>query len=211
MEIKGHEIKGRMPIFQRWGRDAVRAGTKTQTRRIIKLKSDLPFQFLGSNSDGVVAYFGNTKESCRLSDAVKCPYGKPGDIRGMREPLKKSILRNIQYADDETYIREVPTNNARHGVQWRWKRDTLSSLFMPTKYGRTLCEIIDTRAERLQDISEEDCIEEGSQTPCAQLPKSCQQGCMTERTQFSRIWDSINAKRAWESNPWIWKISFKRL
>jgi hypothetical protein len=30
---------------------------------------------------------------------------------------------------------------------------------------------------------------------------------------FSRLWDSINAKRGygWESNPWVWVITFQML
>ncbi len=31
-------------------------------------------------------------------------------------------------------------------------------------------------------------------------------------TKFQTLWDSINAKRgySWESNPWVWALTFKR-
>ena len=92
--------------------------------------------------------------------------------------------------------------------KFRWR----PSIFMPRWASRITLEVTDIRVERLNEISEEDCIKEGSQIPCAELPKSCQQATMTERTQFSRIWDSINKKKyPWLSNPWVWVISFKRI
>jgi hypothetical protein len=75
------------------------------------------------------------------------------------------------------------------------------------------------RVERVQDITEEDAIKEGSQTPCDQLPRSCQQAAFSERQQFARIWDSINASRkdkegqvlpySWEDNPFAWVLEYR--
>lgn len=33
------------------------------------------------------------------------------------------------------------------------------------------------------------------------------------RDSFANLWDEINAKRGfpWESNPWIWRIEFRRM
>ena len=91
--------------------------------------------------------------------------------------------------------------------QWKWK----PSIHMPKAFARIWLDITDVRVERLQDITEGDSISEGSQIPRDQLPKSFRQGTMTERTQFSRIWDSINGKKhPWSSNPWVWVIEFKR-
>jgi hypothetical protein len=31
------------------------------------------------------------------------------------------------------------------------------------------------------------------------------------RAHFAAIWDSINGERAsWASNPWVWRVAFKR-
>ncbi len=191
--INGHEIAGRMPLFQRWGRDAIRDGRKTQTRRIIDPQPD--------GMDDWRRY-----ESV-LSDG-KAKYGKPGEIRVMREPLRVGCLGSSAYYADDGDL--VLIN--QQFIPWRWKRDTLSHMFMPTEYGRTLCLIESIRVERLQDISEEDAIAEGSQTPCDQLPKSCQGGTWTERQQFSRIWDSINAKKSpWSNNDWVIVTGFKEI
>lgn len=211
LTIRGHKIAGRMCIFQRWARDAIRERRKTQTRRLMNpqpIKDGIacispelirdPNLYLTwlKNSDGGYDYDYNP-------EMWKCPY-KPGEIRVMREPLKRFSILTL-YTDDEDYVLDA----SEACVYWRWKRDTLSQIFMPTEYGRTLCRILDVKAERVQDISEEDCIAEGSQTPCDQLPKSCQQATMTERTQFSRIWNSISGPGAWERDDWVFKYVFE--
>jgi len=37
--------------------------------------------------------------------------------------------------------------------------------------------------------------------------------CDTQKKRYRIVWDSLNAKRGypWESNPWVWVISFKRV
>ena len=37
--------------------------------------------------------------------------------------------------------------------------------------------------------------------------------CDTPKKRYRIVWDSLNAKRgySWESNPWVWVISFKRI
>ena len=91
----------------------------------------------------------------------------------------------------------------------KWK----PSIFMKRCYSRITLEMIeDAKEEKLQDITEEGAIREGSQLSCVYLPKSCQQGTWTERQQFSKIWDSINGKEnPWLSNPLVWVIKFRRI
>ena len=79
-------------------------------------------------------------------------------------------------------------------------------LFMPRWASRITLEITGLRVERLQDITEEDAVTEG-------LPPREQTGFDTARYRYHILWDSLNAKRgyAWDSNPWVWVIEFKRL
>ena len=95
MIIQDHVIAGRMPVFQRWGRDAIREDRKTQTRRVAKVEL--------------------------------CPYGKIGDIRVMCEPLT-NYGGFACYADDTIPVISTITGAL---IIWRWKVQTLSSLFMP--------------------------------------------------------------------------------
>ena len=79
---------------------------------------------------------------------------------------------------------------------------------MPKAASRIKLEITDIEVERLHDITESDAKSEG-----AQFQKW--EG-MTETTQsylngFTSVWLHINGDDSWNSNPWIWKISFKRI
>lgn len=80
-----------------------------------------------------------------------------------------------------------------------------SSMFMPRWASRILLEVADVRIERLQDISETDCIKEGVGSPITRDLK---------RPKFMQLWDSINGKRpaySWDANPFVWVISFRRI
>lgn len=84
---------------------------------------------------------------------------------------------------------------------FKWK----PSIFMPRAASRITLEITRVRVERLQEISEEDAREEG-------VPGYSDGSPMDYRWGFQMLWDSINGKtHPWESNPYVWCISFKRI
>lgn len=108
-------------------------------------------------------------------------------------------------------------------AEWsKWK----SPLFMPRWASRILLEITDIRVERVQDVSEEDAIAEGIEFDSG-WEEECGEGyttgegwmnyktqdfsCESAKESYHTIWDSLNAKRGypWESNPWVWVVSFK--
>jgi len=79
------------------------------------------------------------------------------------------------------------------------------------------------RVERLQDITYEDAVGEG--TPGAGLiggniamlvtGTDNMEDCEKElrKSMFASLWDEINKKRGygWEVNPWVWVIDFERI
>lgn len=172
---------------------------------------------------------------------VTCPYGQPGDRLWVRETWRVGAwaeddgLIAVDYKADgycrqewltvsdenlfDRLWRQSTDDSIQHYgrlARYKWKPGKSpcrwrSSRFMPRLASRVTLEITGVRVEHLNDISEEDAIAEGSQIPVDQLPKSCRQGCLSERTQFARIWNSINGKKyPWESNPWVWVIEFRR-
>lgn len=75
------------------------------------------------------------------------------------------------------------------------------------------------RVEQLQEISNTDAIAEGIQRYdddalverykiYTQTPSF---GTFSPTTSFFSLWDSINGAGAWEANPWVWAVSFKRV
>lgn len=152
--------------------------------------------------------------------SVKCPYGGAGDLLWVRETWrieKENPVRDlntmaiidydkptIQYkADKLPHIQEI--------LKPYWK----PAIFMFKKDARLWLEIISVRPERLQEITEEDAIAEGVERLGDQYVEYFRKEPYTTysaRIAFESLWDSINAKKhPWESNPWVWRIEFKRV
>ena len=99
-------------------------------------------------------------------------------------------------------------------VKWR------SSMFMPRKYSRITLEIVSTRVERVQDITEADAKAEGAEQqfrmviPVGGKPDGCERAYsmpVSYRAGFANLWNSINLKRGygWDTNPRVIAIEFK--
>jgi hypothetical protein len=77
---------------------------------------------------------------------------------------------------------------------------------MPRWASRLTLEIVSVKVERVQEISEEDAQAEGIVFGTYDASER-----QTYKTEFIRLWDSINEKRGfgWAKNPWVWAITFK--
>ena len=127
---------------------------------------------------------------------------RPDSPRYIGHSVKKRCPEFINDAV-RIYLREV--KKSKHA----WRLPWISSRFMPKWAARTWLEVVSVRAERLQDITEEDAIREGVQAvTMADVPR---QAVWSERQDFAQLWDSINDKRGypWDSNPWVWRYEFK--
>jgi hypothetical protein len=195
-------MKERPIIFSTDMVKAILAGTKTMTRRVIKKPMALP------PDDKLIPELRKTAQEIM---ATWCPYGQVGDRLWVRETwatygsydrYKPSQLQNIflEFKQSEPNIFYKSSEEYPHRFRWR------SSRFMPRWASRILLEITDIRVERLQEITEADAIAEG----IVGVPTAFG---LLYKPAFSRLWDSLNAKRGygWEVNPWVWAVSFKRL
>jgi len=161
---------------------AILDGRKTQTRRVIKN----PSQLQGKMLEG--------------EEGEWCPYGGPGDRLWVRERLQNWHGQAMYYRYNWADCTLVNPQ-----LDWRWKRNTISSMFMPKVAVRIWLEITGVRVERVQEISEEDALAEGVETNRGNGGKC--------RRDFAMLWDSINAKRGfdWDVNPWVWVVEFRRI
>ena len=79
-------------------------------------------------------------------------------------------------------------------------------------------EVTDVRVERLQEITAADIRLEGYpthvdwETFCKCYREEIERD-LTLMHLFRESWDNLNAKHgySWESNPWVWVVSFKRV
>lgn len=186
---------------------AILNGSKTQTRRVVKPQPEEGYRLTEipmSTKGGEWALDRNPSHDSEIR--LLCPYGKPGDRLWVREAV---CLRPEGYgyrADND------PTNNPT-----RW----IPSIHMPREASRITLEITDVRVERLQDISEADAEAEGVAVgdwitlhgQFASLPMSVSRGAVTARESFQCLWNGLNGRRGynWESNPFVWVVTFKRL
>lgn len=201
---------------------ALLAGTKTQTRRVVKgealrwLESGLTPEFVASAENGL------------------CPYGYEGQLLWVRETFgigedlgegreawmemgDRFILYAAGGGTDEDYC--VPRDyevarNAREDHHFRntaehWRSfGPMPSIHMPRWASRLTLEITYVRVERLQDITEADAAAEGSQEPSL-VP--IVGACWSERGAYAKLWEHINGAGSWAANPWVWVVSFHRV
>ena len=183
---------------------AILNGTKTQTRRAVKDRH--------IDSAPPACIFQWLRE--------RCTYGQPGDRLWVREAFMHEPADycweasvSIPCRPAETVYRADHDGDTR-GAGWK------PSIHMPRALSRITLEITGVRVERLQDISEADAIAEGVHPGGACLPDD-------DTSSFSRIgpvcnasfpvaryaalWESINGAGAWEKNPLVWVIEFRRL
>lgn len=180
---------------------ALLAGRKTQTRRILKPQ---PVHCLmwGDPPPGT---YPSDKGWSRFPCA-------PGDRLWCRE--------NWQTHCDMDHItpRDLPHDSA---VQYPatydgWVSRVRPSIHMPRWASRITLIVTDVRVQRLQDISEADAIAEGikklpggNEDQWMDYPEgSSAAGWLQPVNSFDSLWESINGPGSWTENPFVYAVSF---
>ncbi len=218
---------------------AILAGTKTQTRRVVKIPGVMPHtSFVITHPEEEIIRFDDGTfhylSTAAMSGPYACPYGQPGDRLWVRETwrhtcdsleearaLTEDITSGTAVDYRATYVDELMRNgpmaraDAEECCRWEtWK----PSIHMPRWASRILLEVTDVRVQRLQDISGSDARAEGVERihcygpDCPDGEDGCNaRGCYGARERFHELWDSINGAGAWGANPWVWALSFRRV
>lgn len=195
---------------------------KVQTRRII------PEQFKWSDFRLLAVSSGEITAICPYEDGItyenerKYPRYKIGDILYLKEPyiddsdmfftafpIHEILTYNggtilYQYGNDTSILDSV------YGDRVKWK----NKLFMPAYAARHYIEIIAVRGERLQDISNQDCIKEGIYKHISHARVYWMNGFdglmyETPRYAYEALINKINGKGTWDSNPWVWVYDYE--
>lgn len=183
---------------------AVIDGKKTMTRRIIPLcENDL--NFLKVTDKGEWLFSSRT---C-LDGAF--PAYKVGD----EIAIAQSYQTIFDEADNGNYWADCYERFRQAEVDdkpgWRNKM-FVSAYLMPQRI-----RIKSIKVERLQDISNEDCLSEGVMKwmDCYIVTGIMERGgknnmCFdTPRLAFAALIDRISGKGTWERNPWVWAYEFE--
>lgn len=192
-------MKERPILFSTPMVQAILEGRKTMTRRVVKFPKDFTGESVYDNSPYGLKY-SNSKDTI---ERMACPYGEPGDHLWVRETFNDGCIGEYIYAANRNV--EELTRYKLAGYKWK------PSIFMPRKASRITLLIKSIRVERLQDVTDSDCLNEGV------IPKADNKiQSNTEHfirlnaiIDFKNVWESINGKGSWESNPWVWVIEFE--
>ncbi|WP_454763315.1 hypothetical protein [Cupriavidus campinensis] len=220
---------------------AILDGRKTQTRRVVKRQpyvsvSNPPHYsdveagdvFVCPDFAPTTSVRGSVLAECERPGVYRCmgqkqfaekhsPYGVPGDRLWVREtwaqPAALDPGPTVYRAD---YPACVPTDfeNIPPAAAIRWK----PSIHMPRAACRIKLEITGVRVERLNDCREADAVAEGLWRD-EEVPfngpwfasADSHEGHSDPRDAYRQLWDSINGDGAWEANPWVWVVAFRRL
>lgn len=228
---------------------AILDGRKTQTRRIIKNQRE--GESWSVKSAVVPRCPGHTHDwwlptATRPYSALpRCPFGAVGDRIWVRETFQGPLFDFEQmeaYQDDSSKFKKpefcVYKADGKPAPEFFDADENLHccwrpSIHMPRWASRITLEITDVRVERLNSISDADCIAEG----IIPVPKDRDDDhqfwrdyrlsgdgtfCVpTPRESFESLWKSVRGKSfdqkedtgpgSWHANPWVWVIEFKRI
>lgn len=191
---------------------AILAGKKTETRRLIKprYKQDESGFIVMTNMGTQERYLEKVDEEEMTFDPpryINLPC-QPGDILYVREtcfyeshmealtvgepdlPNGRYSHRYIYKADDPDY----PVNIGVGATGWK------PSIHMPKEAARIWLKVKEIRVERLQDIDDDGVVAEGLQIG----------------DPYDELWNSTIKKKkdlplyGWDANPWVWVVEFER-
>lgn len=196
---------------------AVLEGRKTQTRRIITY----PKTFKGKYVCGLYAYRwkvdGAITEICMydeneipIDEGRILPKYKVGEVVAVAQSYEKIWLENPSAFHNPYFLRGLPS----------WKNKMLvRASEMPHQI-----RIVNVRAERLQDIQEDDCLKEGiypyyygdeKEKRFYEIPPNGYTFDGTDfhysepREAFAHLINKVSRKDVWEENPYVFVYDFE--
>lgn len=198
---------------------AILDGRKTQTRRVMNPQPadgyvcDIPDELCGTNPWIFIHQELTTAVDGHLHI---CKLGQPGDRLWVRESFTEEdtdLGPVLVYRADKSqrvvgWTDELGDHICGNADWWQQNEETRwkPSIHMPRWASRITLEITEVRVQRIQEITEADVLAEG-----VTLGDGVWSG--STRRAFMDLWDRINSNRgySWESNPWVWALTFKKL
>lgn len=199
--LEDRKTSTRRIIKQKYDNTHIEWFTNKYGTRLVEKQNNVEGETFGRNSDG-------TSWQKLLGYRELYPPYKVGDILWVRETWQESeyfdysIKNGYLYKadfDDET-LQDIKERETR----WR------PSIHMPRIAARIFLKVTDVRVERLQEITHEGILNEGTTVINSGYDRDDYEFC------FSTLWnDTVNKKDiymyGWLANPWVWIIEFKRV
>lgn len=189
-----------------------------------------------SIGDVVVCYFSGLPKAIGQKLYVRETWQKVEAIQGYGVAYRADDeIRKVLWKGESEPDSDIPVGVGERLSDWIDDAPWRSPIFMPRWASRITLEVTGVRVERLTNISEDDCKAEGIVNP---LEETEDPGAFCYEEAYAELWDSINGKNApshikrrerkgkptdkwarahpverkdWESNPWVWVYTFKRV
>lgn len=209
-------------------------GTKTQTRRVVKMPPSWDCIVYADWGNGWWPYRSDDGESPNYDNneiPLRCPYGLVGEHLWVRETFMDLQGTGIEHRDAAglrqryAFAADCPAGSygdeARKDYGLKWK----PCIHMPRAASRILLEVTGVRVERLTDITSADARAEGlhrypydwrdSEFPLDDVAYEPFAGFGTRYScagqAYRALWESINGAGSWDANPWVWVVEFRRI
>jgi len=179
---------------------AIVEGRKTQTRRVIKPQSVhvevcSGEAILYKDADNEIPWRYKVGETVYIKEAWRVlkefDHLPPRDI-----PVDTPAI--YPYGGDPEDDIRIPDCYGR----------LRSPLHLPEGIARHFIKIFHVRAERLQEIGQMDISREGIILQKLKPDEDYYYHIQLNRNAFAELWNSINPKYPWESNPWVFLYEF---
>ncbi len=181
---------------------------KTQTRRIVKHQPPASWSKPPVWIDREGFWHSGDGSHLGTKSDLRSPF-RVGDVLYVREA----------WATDRCYDHIKPRDlNPTWPVYYEVRSDRTftrgfhrvrSSIHMPRWACRLFLRVTDVRAQRVQEITEDDAMAEGSSIR-ATMPEFASVKASTAREWFAFAWDSLHGPGAWARNDWVWAYTFER-
>lgn len=209
-------------LFKPFLTELIIRGFKRKTRRLVKAKQSVLEPWGVKSINEAYAHTEVGVEGGRWGcafllagdhgyETITSRYGGVGDCLWVKETWKWE--GDTAYTDISPIGTFLYKLDDREDIITGWK----SSMFMPKIAARLFLQITDLKVERLHDISDEDCVEEGIRA-FTKDTKTWKYGIEgwdwatmpnNPKDAFKRLWIQINGKKSWDENPYLWVISFE--
>lgn len=172
---------------------------KWQTRRLVTCDWNY-----GPDLQGYLKHDDVTRYAPETGHATEAAPHPVGSFIYAKE--RYGISGNGAYYPDQT------DGTVKHA--WR------NAMFMPKAMARLWFVVMDVRVERVNAISDPDAIAEGIEPVGGKfwrnyLPKKIEHptnsGFVSPIESYKSLWDSINGKGSFDTGPWVWCYSLKRI
>lgn len=177
--------------------DAVLQKAKTVTRRIIP--------------DKILEEYDNYDDWCLSVGTSGC-----GSVERQYNNLSEFIIGERWLPYEVGEIVAIAQSYQNIGLGDDGSAAWTNKMFVKAGLMPHQIEMLDVRVERLQDITDEDCIKEGIREIIPQYGRdywndyeNSMNGFGSPRKAFASLIDKVSGKGTWESNPYIFRNEFK--